>query len=278
MLFFIPVLMIVFVSCQKEIDWGLGNTNTANKMLVKISSKTGTTDSTTIEYSYDASKRIIREKTSGAAGGQDLGNDFVINRNGSGIITTTVQKAAALIAAGIDSVVTRFNYSTASSRYTSSIFELSIGGIGVIDSAVFAYDANGKITSDSHYMEIIGFPFPPFLALKNTYTYSGPNLVSVAQNATTGPPAPPAPISLQAYTMDSKTNPLIIGNEAIVLTRTGLFNANNPTKVVFTDLSGGGQDFTMDYTYKYNSSNKPDSSYGTRTPGGAVTATKYFYQ
>jgi len=278
LLFFIPVLMIVFVSCQKEIDWGLGNTNTANKMLVKISSKTGTTDSTTIEYSYDASKRIIREKTSGAAGGQDLGNDFVINRNGSGIITTTVQKAAALIAAGIDSVVTRFNYSTASSRYTSSIFELSIGGIGVIDSAVFAYDANGKITSDSHYMEIIGFPFPPFLALKNTYTYSGPNLVSVAQNATTGPPAPPAPISLQAYTMDSKTNPLIIGNEAIVLTRTGLFNANNPTKVVFTDLSGGGQDFTMDYTYKYNSSNKPDSSYGTRTPGGAVTATKYFYQ
>ena len=278
-LFLIPVFTIVVVSCQKEIDWGLGNSIDSNKMLVKISSKTGASDSTIIEYSYDANKRIIREKTSGSAGGQDLTNDFVINRNASGIITTTVQKAAALIAAGVDSVVTRYNYSTASSRYTSSIFELTISGFTVTDSAVFSYDANGKITGDAHYLVIVGIPFPPFIALKNTYTYTGANLVSVAQDATTAPPpAPLSPFSMQAYTMDTKKNPLIIGNEAIVLTRTGLFNANNPTKVVFTDLTGGGADFTMDYTYKYNSSNKPDSSYGTRTPGGAVTATKYFYQ
>ena len=279
LLFFILVLAIVMVSCQKEIDWVLGNSNDGNKMLVKISSKTGTSDSTIIEYSYDANKRIIREKTSGAAGGQDLTNDFVINRNASGIITTTVQKAAALIAAGVDSVVTRYNYSTASSRYTSSIFELTISGFSVTDSAVFAYDASGKITGDSHYLTIVGIPFPPFIALKNTYTYAGANLISIAQDATTAPPpAPLSPVTLQAYTMDTKTNPLIIGNEAIVLTRPGLFSANNASKVIFTDLSGGGNDFTMDYTYKYNSSNKPDSSYGTRTPGGAVTATKYFYQ
>jgi hypothetical protein len=58
----------------------------------------------------------------------------------------------------------------------------------------------------------------------------------------------------------------------------GLFNANNSTKAIVSNTVDPTQDFTMDYTYKYNSANKPDSAYGTRTPGGVVTATKYFYQ
>jgi hypothetical protein len=105
---------LLFGACQKEIDWGLGNSSTANKLLVMISSRTGI-DSTIIEYTYNANKKLVREKTDGIAAGTDISNDLVINRNSSGIITTTVQKAAALTAVGIDSVVIRYNYSTSTS-------------------------------------------------------------------------------------------------------------------------------------------------------------------
>lgn len=278
----VAVLSVALASCQKEIDWGLGGgTTPANKMLVKISSKTGT-DSTILEYFYDANKRLIREKTAGIAAGQNLDNDLTIARNSSGIITQTVQKAAALTAAGIDSVVTRYNYSTATSRYTSSVFALSIAGFGVLDSAVYTYDASGRISKDEHYLQITGspIPLPPILSARNTYTYSadGKNLLSVATDAAIPPATTLTPATAQTYTVDAKANPLIIANEAVLLNRTGLYNANNSTKAVVTNTVDPTQDFTMDYTYKYNSSNKPDSSYGTRTPGGAVTASKYFYQ
>jgi hypothetical protein len=282
LLFILPLLAVVFFSCQKEIDWGLGgSTSPANKLLVKVNSKTGT-DSTLLEYFYDANKRLIREKTTGMAAGQNLDNELTINRNSSGIITTTVQKAAALTAAGIDSVVTRYNYSTTTSRYTSSVFDLAIPGIAVTDSAVYTYDANGRITSDSHYLSIGGLPIPlpPILIARNTYTYSadGKNLLSVATDAAIPPATTLSPATAQTYTVETKVNPLIISNEAILIGRVGLYNANNTSKAVVTNVIDPTQDFTMDYTFKYNSSNKPDSSYGTRTPGGAVTASKYFYQ
>ena len=276
------LLLIVFVSCQKEIDWGTGGGGTTvAQQLIRIKSQTGT-DTTQIDYTYDANKRIVREKTAGVASGMSLDNDLIINRSSSGIIVTTVQKAAALIAVGIDSVVTRYNYSTATSKYTSSIFDLAIPGLAVTDSAVYTYDASGKITGDSHYLSIGGLPIPlpPILSLKNNYTYSasGSNLTALSQDAATTPGGPLSPVSSQAYTFDAKTNPLIVLNEGVLLARTGLYNANNATKAVVTNTVSPANNFTMDYTYKYNSINKPDSSYGTRTPGGAVTAAKYFYQ
>lgn len=275
------LFVLLFVSCQKEIDWGINGTVT-NQKLIRIKSSTGTTDTTQIDYTYDASGRLIKEKTTGIGGGIDLGNELVINRNASGIITTTVQKAAALIATGIDSIVTRVYYNTGSSRYTAAAFDISIPGFSATDSVVYTYDANGRITGDAHYLQLTGIPIPlpPVLALKNNYTYSanGTNLLTIEQEATTTPGGPLSPVSLQVFTFDTKTNPLIILNEAIVTNRTGLYNLNNPTKTVVTNTISPANDFTLDITYKYNSNNKPDSSFSTRTPGGALTASKYFYQ
>ena len=280
LIFLFSLLVIIFVSCQKEIDWGLGNGNTTQK-LIRIKSKTGT-DTTQIDYFYDAAKRIIREKTTGVAGTTNLDNELVINRNSSGIITKTVQKATALIAVGIDSVVTRYNYNTSTSRYTSSVVALAIPGIAVTDSAVYTYDAGGKIISDAHYLQIGGLPIPlpALLSLKNNYIYSasGTNLVSIGQEAISTLGGPLSPVASQVFTFDTKINPLIILNEAILLTRTGLFNANNATKAIVANTVSPASNFTMDYTYRYNSNNKPDSSFGTRTPAGAITVTKYFYQ
>jgi hypothetical protein len=282
-LFFGAILFLIlfFVSCQKEIDWGLGGGNTTSKLLVKIKSQTGT-DTTQLDYYYDANKKIIREKTTGMSAGTSLDNDLIINRNASGNITTTVQKSTALIAAGVDSIVTRYNYNTATSKYTSSIFDLSIPGFAVTDSAVYTYDASGKINKDEHWLQITGLPIPlpPTLTVRNTYTYSadGKNLLGVVTDAAIPPATTLSPATAGAYTVDGKVNPLIIFNEAVLLSRVGLFNSNNTAKAVVTNTIDPTQDFTMDYTYKYNSVNKPDSSFGTRTPGGAVTVSKYFYQ
>ena len=119
---------------------------------------------------------------------------------------------------------------------------------------------------------------PPILTARNTYTYSadGKNLLNVATDAAIPPATTLSPATAQTYTVETKVNPLIISNEAILIGRVGLYNANNTIKAVVTNVIDPTQDFTMDYTFKYNSSNKPDSSYGTRTPGGAVTASKYF--
>ena len=278
-------LIIFFVlflaACQKEIDWGLGGGTTTSQLLIRIKSQTGT-DTTQLDYFYDASKRIIREKTTGVMGGTSLDNDLFIYRNATGIITSSVQKAAALIAAGIDSIKTRYNYNTTTSKYTSAIFDLAIPGFAITDSSVYTYDAAGKITRDAHYLSVSGLPIPlpPLLALQNDYTYSasGTDLAGIQQLAATAPGGPLSPVSAQAFSFDAKTNPLIILNEGILLARTGLFNAHNATKTVVTNTVSPANDFTMDYTYKYNSANKPDSSFGTRTPGGAITVSKYFYQ
>lgn len=278
---FIVLLTLAVISCQKEIDWGTGNSTPAQQ-LVKVKSKTGTTDSSQVDYSYDAAGRLTREITTGVAGGISLDNQFTINRNSSEIITTTVQKSAALVLAGIDSIETRYYYNSSTSKYTAAVFFLGIPGFAILDSALYTYDASGRITKDEHYTQVTGLPLPlpPILSLRNTYTYSadGKNLLNVTTDAIAPPATTLSPLSVQTYTADTKVNPLIIVNEAIVLSRPGLYSANNPTRTVVTNTVDPSQDFTMDYRYIYNSSNKPDSSYGTRTPGGAITASKLFYQ
>lgn len=279
--FLLPLLLIVLFSCQKEIDWSTPPVVNNGPVLYRIKSKTGSTDTTQTDYFYDANNRIIRELINGTGSGQNLNNELIISRNGSGVITKTVQKAAALQAAGIDSVVTTYSYNASSSQYTYSVFELTVAGFTVRDSAVYTY-GSGRISKDEHYLLVIGLPIPlpAVLSARNTYTYSadGKNLLSVATDAATMPGGPLTPATAQTFSVDTKVNALTILNEGVLLGRVGLYNANNNTKAIVTNTIDPSQDFTMDITYTYNTSNKPDSSYGTRSPGGNVTASKYFYQ
>jgi len=274
---FTALIAVIFISCQKEIDWGLGGGG-GGERLVKFHSQTGT-DSTVVTYAYDGNGRIIKETTVGIGQGQTIDMTLDINRNGSGIITTTVQKSAILQSQGIDSVVTRYNYNTGNSRYTSKAFDLTIAGFSVTDSAIFTYDGSGRITEETHWL-VSGF-IPPFLALKNKYTYSanGSNMTSLELLGATNPGDPLTTFATQTFTFDAKTDAMILKNEAIVLGRTGYYNQNNPTKLEFVDATDPANNFTQDFTYKYTASGKPDSSFSTTTPpGGTVTVTKFFYQ
>lgn len=282
-LLIISALLAFITSCQKEIDWGTGNAPAvASERLVRIKSKTGTTDTSQVDYSYDAAGRLTAEKTTGVAGGISTDNEFIIYRNGAGVITKTVQKAAALILAGVDSIETKYYYNSSASKYTAAVFSLSVAGIGVLDSTVYTYDGSGRISKDEHYTQVTGspIPLPPLMSARNNYTYSadGKNLLGTGTDAIMPPVLTLAPVSALTYTTDTKLSPLVILNEAILLNRAGLYSANNPAKSIFTNTADPTQNFNMDYSYIYNSKNKPDSSYATRTPGGNITASKYFYQ
>jgi hypothetical protein len=269
------VIAIGITACQKEIDWGKGQS--ADKLLVKISSKTGT-DTTVIDFSYDGQRRLVLETTTGISNGTSLNGTLRVNRNSAGIILTTVQKSDLLVSAGVDSLVTTFYYNTANSKYTAASSLLDIGGFTVTDSVVFVYDAAGNIISDKHLF-VTGL-IPPFEALSDAYTYSttGSNLLTIVQSAPTAPGLPAVPVSTQTFTYDGKQSPLVLKNEAIMLMRYNFFSANNCSKIDFVDQTDPTNNYTINNTYKYNFVSKPDSATSTQTNSGAITVSKYFYQ
>lgn len=267
------LVLIFLASCQKEIDWGTGGGS--DEKLVKVVQKTGT-DSVTILYTYDASGRLIIEKTSGISQGVDADNELKIVRNSSGIIQYTVQKAAALVQVGIDSVLTRYNYNTGSGRYTSSVFSISLLGFTLNDSTVFNYDASGKMDKDEHYQSFLGLPYE--LSLKTEYTYNGANVSSQKQSSWDATTSSYMLIATINYTPDAKVNPLKLNTEGMVLLRPALFNANNVTQMELLDATDPTNNFTDTYVYTYSSSNKPLTAVSTQTPGGTVSNITYFYQ
>jgi hypothetical protein len=274
---FILLLMGVFIaSCQKEIDWGTGSAAT-NQLLVKVVAKSGANDSTLTTYTYNAQRKLIREVVVALTGGTAVQTELIITRNSAGMITQSVLKSPDLAATGIDSILTRYYLSN--NRYASGVFTLNLMGLSFTDSAVYSYDANERIISDQHLLKSSLFPLPiPIPILKNVYTYSadGKNLMKQEQSAPSTPGGPLAPVSSQTYTFDTKTNPLILLNEAIILTRPDWFNANNVLTNQFASVADPTQNFTLDNTYRYNAANKPDSLFSIR--GGQLTTSKFFYQ
>lgn len=271
------LLMGMFIaSCQKEIDWGVGGAS-ANQLLVKVVAKSGANDSTITTYTYNAQRKLIREVVVALTGGTAVQTELIITRNSAGMITQSVLKSPDLAATGIDSILTRYYLSN--NRYASGVFTLNLMGLSFTDSAVYSYDANERIISDQHLLKSSLFPLPiPIPILKNVYTYSadGKNLMKQEQSAPSTPGGPLAPVSSQTYTFDTKTNPLILLNEAIILTRPDWFNANNVLTNQFASVADPTQNFTLDNTYRYNAANKPDSLFSIR--GGQLTTSKFFYQ
>jgi hypothetical protein len=267
------IIAILFTSCQKEIDWGLGGGSDA--LLIKTVQKTGA-DSVTTTYSYDASKRLTLEKIVGMSGGINVGNELKIVRDGSGVITKTIQKSDVLIAAGIDSVIRRFNYNSSNGRYTSALFDLTVSGFSITDSSAFQYDASGNISTELHYQKLD--PLPYILSFKQEYIYAGNNLVSTKQYSFDPLTMTYDLIATINFTYDNKSAALKTGIEAIVITRPGYYGNNNATKNEFIDATDPANNFTDSLVYTYNASKKPLTAVSTKTPPGTISNITYYYQ
>jgi len=278
------VLAVILASCQKEVDFtvpgsggngGGGGGGTTGNRLVKTVSKTAT-DSVVTVYTYNSNGKVINEKITGMDGGQDVSNEYRYYRNGSGIITRTVQINPSLAAQGIDSVINKVNHN--GTRYTSDVSSLSLFGFTVNDSTVHVYDASGKVIRDEEYQEFAGVS-PYELTLKIVYTYDVAGNVKqmdfYSHDAST---SSDDLIGTLKYTFDSKTAAVNFGTDAIGLGRVDQVSVNNPIKAEFIDASDPANNFTLNFTFTYNSNNRPSTGTQTQTPGGATKNLSFFYQ
>jgi hypothetical protein len=240
-----------------------------------VVSKTGT-DSVVINYGYDGAKRLTLEKIVGISQGVNVGNDQQIIRNASGIITKMIQKSAVLQQAGLDSIITVVYYDANASRYTSRVQEISFMGFSSKDSAVFIYDAGGKIIRQDEYQsEPVTGSFAQTLKTEYTYAANG-NLDSFKQYDLSSGTA--SLLVTSAYTYDGKVNPLRMNNETFVIGKPALISANNVSSAQVNDLATGAGNLAFTWIYTYNSNNKPSTAVSTQIPGNIVSNIVYYYQ
>lgn len=283
----IPAIGLLFflASCQKEVSVDLGGSGgnggggggaTNGDLLSKITA-VGASENYTVEYTYDASKRVIRIVYTGTSSGQNIGNDTRVVRNAAGIITQTIEKNAGVP----DSSITIVNYNAASGRYESKIMEITTQGFSAIDSSVFVYDGTGKIVQVDEYLSNPGIGLDPFLAAKTVYTYDAAGNNVTFKILSADPLGGPDEVLAETTIgYDTKVNPLILSaGEAVILGDPSMASPNNPTKYDYTDVANAGaSSFLLDFTYTYNTKNKPATSSYTQTPGGGVTNNTYTYK
>lgn len=276
-------LMAGLTACQKEISsedgGGTGNSNgnSVGELLIKSVAKTGP-DSLVTTYTYDASKRLIREFMKGKQNGQDFENDIRLIRDVSGIITQVIQKNPQFQAMGLDSAISKLYYDAGSSRYTARSTELALAGFSSVDSTVFIYNLNGLLIKQETYNGSPALGFPMSVNVKFEFTYSAEgNLIknqSYSYDATT---SSWELISVIDNGFDTKVNPLKLSStEAAALLRPDWCSPNNANSVNFQDLATGLASFSMTASYTYNTQNKPATSQSTRQ--GVTTNTVFYYQ
>ena len=267
LLFFLSVLLF---SCQKEADLTNPNTNTNNgDKLVKVVDKDGN-DSTVTTYSYDAQGRIIEEKITGMWNGIDVGYTTKVVRNSSGIITSKIEIDPQF---SVDSVVTFFHYS--SGKYTSSVSTIIFFGFTSSDSTIYSYNSSGKIIKDETYLSINGSPFA--LTLKNDYVYdAGGNLLSQKRSNYDLSTSTFTEEYTLSYTYDTKTSPLVLGNESIFMYILYYAGPNNPTGYNYVEPASPMNNESAALTYTYNTANKPSTA--VQRSGTSTLNITFFYQ
>ena len=289
LLFAIAIIALTVASCQKELSFddnggsggGGGGGGTTGDLLAKVVSASGG-ETVISEYEYDANKRLIREKVSGNMQGQNIGDDYRIVRNASGIITKTIQKNQDLILQGIDSAVAVIHYNAATQQYQSRVADLSFFGLSTIDSTVFIYDGSGKLIRSDDFISnaALGPDYVLFAVTDFSYSASGVTETRFSVGDPANPGGAPELAGKVNYEYDSKTSPLILPNgEAAAILRMDLVAVANATRYTYTDvINAGANNFDVTYVYTYNSNNKPVSSVSTENPGNIVWNITYTYK
>jgi hypothetical protein len=248
-------LYLGLFSCQKEVNdlfkvnGTSGNTaGTLKKAVYKQNS-----DSSVNEYFYDNSGRIIGVNITNVSSGSFDYNNETIERNSQGMIQKIITKASQLSQNGIDSLVA--TVASSSGHYVSRKISLSALGVSASLNSFFYYDASGKIISQKDYVDD---GLGNVDSSRTDYTYSGSNLLTInGYNLNAGSTTPDA---TYLFEYDSKTSPLVVGNESYVLNNfLQWFSANNVTKNT-VNVAGDPVTHVETWSYAYNSANKPVSA------------------
>lgn len=273
----LSVATILLFSCEKERDFASKQNSSADATgmrLVKMVTKHGT-DSAVHIYSYSSSGKLVDMTTTGTDQGDVLFNQETIVRNSQGIIQTIIFKDEQLIQSGVDSFLINVHYDENLSRYTSRVATIDYGFATWRDSVIFSYDANGKMVTASNFTDNGTGTYQTGGKLE--YTYAGNNMATAKVFSYN------SGVYEEDFTLtneyDTKTSPLILGNEAILIDYQGVgayYSSNNCTKQTATYPVDPTETNTI--TYTYNSTNLPATSTAQVQPGNDTYSSTYFYQ
>jgi hypothetical protein len=288
-------ISISLFSCQKEISidntsggggGGTGGGGNSSTLLVRSVYKQGS-DSTVSAYTYDGAKRLASATYTGASSGAGFDLNTKLVRNSSGIIQKIILKSSDLVQFGLDSIVSNVVYDAGGSRYKGQVINLTVPGVFILkDSVIYEYDAAGKISRETDFFDD-GSTSGYELYSKTEYTYTGNNLATMKFYSYDLPTKAYILENTIAYEYDAKTNPLQIGNEALLLNfiriyitdvDVSTYSANNITKQTVTNPTDPTSNGATTITYTYNSTNRPITSTFVTTPGGGTASGTFFYQ
>lgn len=259
------------ISCQKEVkDIFSGTTGNATK-LVRAVNRSGS-DSTVFTFGYDQGNRLISTKSAGIQSGNVINTEERFIRNAQNIVTQIITKTADLVANGVDSVVTRVSYN--GFRYTNRVSVIDLGIVIFRDSVAFGYDANGNIILDEDFLDV-GTGYAP--TLKKEYTYTGKNITAIKWSTYDDVSGSYQEQFTQTLTYDTKTSPLILGNEGIAIGYYNWFSSNNEVKSVSVSPTDPTMNEVQDVTYTYNASGRPDTATTVVQSTGDTFVSSFFY-
>lgn len=266
----LPVTLLFLLSCQKELNPdGFNGGGAPDQLLIKLAIKNGA-DSNVTEFGYNNNKKLVSVRSLGVDAGTDIDTRETFVRNSQGIITQIITKDADLVASGVDSVISKVNYS--GGRYTSRVSIIDFFGFFQFkDSAVFTYNGSGNIIVVEDFLDV-GTGYERFL--KTEYTYTGKNITTEKYFSYDDASSSYVEEAIKTVTYDAKKSPLNLGLEAFAMGYYNWYSANNAVKSVTVSSADPTQSETQDVTYVYNSSDKPVS--GTTVIQGGPTATFTF--
>lgn len=277
------VSTLFLLSCKKDKSFDPTNPNgggggvPATTVLSKTVTKVDGGDSVRVSYTYDNQKRFIGYTSEESYQGDVYRSELKFIRSAQGIVQKMVIKADDLIAAGIDSIYYKVNYNSGTSRYTSMVLIFDDGTDVFRDSTVYTYNGSGKIIQSEEFYDDGGGVY--LKTAKIEYTYNPAGNVSREKVYYFDDSSRSYVASYQDdYEYDTKTNPLILGNEAFLLGDASLASPNNQIKDTYTDLEDATMNDVLNTVYTYNTANKPLTDIVTIVSDGTPYPTAYTYK
>jgi hypothetical protein len=293
------------ISCQKEIDWGTpasggtgsggtgsggtggsGSGSNGDLLVKAVAITAGTTDTNTLNLTWNAAKQLTQYKSAGRTNGFDATAQYDIIRLSNGNIQKIFSKPFGFFPGmgGVDSVVTYVYYQTGSNKVQYALSKTYTSFLNTNDSIVFSYNSGGKIITKTTYQESL-ITGTMAMSAKESYTYDANGNVTTVTADTVDPiTGVLIPGGSTTMTYNTHKSPLTMGDEAFLILAPENSSVNSySTKVQSGTAGGGGVSGTITGTLSntiYNSYDRPTKGTITTTPmpPGYVTNYTYYYQ
>lgn len=301
------LLVVQLYACQKGLSYQLNDpppidTTSNGSLLIKIASYNSKNDSVVTNYSYNNARKLLGISTSGKDDTITYNSRVLLTRNADGLLVQVVKSTTVgeLVPAGLSNLLNSMrlflnlpgnntaietslllHYPQGAAAFDYSLQYIQFSGLAVTDSTVYAYQDNRLTTAtvyfSARYHDTI-VATPTKIAV-TTYSYdlynnlNGSSTQKLADIAKPGAPLQDAAKNTYAYT--SNTNPLQLGNEALLY---GDEFRNAPNNCMQQIYVTGGVTQQTSSAFGFNANNLPDTAIVMRSPSNKTYREFYYYQ